>query len=47
MRNDKKIRAGDIRLALPRAIGSAHGDDGHGWTVAVDEATIRQALVNT
>ena len=47
MRADKKVRAGEIRLALPRAIGSAHGDDGHGWTVAVDEATIRQALVNT
>ena len=47
MRADKKVRAGEIRLALPRAIGAAHGDDGHGWTVAVDEATIRQVLVNT
>jgi len=47
MRADKKVRAGEIRLALPRAIGTAHGDDGHGWTVAVDEATIRQVLVNT
>ncbi len=47
MRADKKVRAGEIRLALPRAIGIAHGDDGHGWTVAVDEATIRQVLVNT
>jgi 3-dehydroquinate synthase len=47
MRADKKVRAGEIRLALPRAIGSAHGDDGHGWTVPVEEATIRQVLVNT
>jgi 3-dehydroquinate synthase len=47
MRADKKVRAGEIRLALPRAIGSAHGDDGHGWTVAVPEAAIRQILVNT
>ena len=47
MRTDKKVRAGDIRLALPRAIGSAHGDDANGWTVAVPEAMIRQVLVNT
>ena len=47
MRADKKVRAGEIRLALPRAIGTAHGNDVHGWTVAVDEATIRQVLVNT
>jgi len=47
MRSDKKVRAAEIRLALPRAIGSPHGDDGKGWTVPVDEATIRQVLVNT
>jgi 3-dehydroquinate synthase len=47
MRVDKKVRAGEIRLALLRAIGSAYGDDGRGWTVPVDEATIRQVLVNT
>ena len=47
MRSDKKVRAAEIRVALPRAIGSAHGDDGRGWTVPVDEATIRQVLVNT
>src|SRR5881397_1619799 len=47
MRADKKVRAGEIRLALPSAIGRAHGSDGQGWTVAVDEATIRQVLVNT
>ena len=47
MRADKKVRAGEIRLALPRAIGTAYGDDGHGWTIPVDEATIRQVLVNT
>jgi 3-dehydroquinate synthase len=47
MRTDKKVRAGEIRLALPRAIGDAHGNDAHGWTVAVPEAAIRQILVNT
>jgi 3-dehydroquinate synthase len=47
MRTDKKVRAGEIRLALPRAIGSAHGDDANGWTVPVPEPTIRQVLVNT
>ena len=47
MRNDKKVRAGEIRLALPRAIGSAHGDEAHGWTVAVNEDALRQVLVNT
>jgi 3-dehydroquinate synthase len=47
MRADKKVRAGEIRLALPRAIGVAHGDDENGWTVPAPEVTIRQVLVNT
>lgn len=47
MRADKKVRAGEIRLALPRAIGSAYGSDGGGWTVPVGEDAIRQVLVNT
>jgi 3-dehydroquinate synthase len=47
MRADKKVRAGEIRLALPRAIGTAHGDDANGWTVPVAEAAIRDVLVNT
>jgi 3-dehydroquinate synthase len=47
MRTDKKVRAGEIRLALPSGIGRAHGSDGQGWTVPVAEATIRQVLVNT
>jgi 3-dehydroquinate synthase len=47
MRADKKVRGGEIRFALPCAIGRAHGDDGHGWTVPADEATIRQVLVST
>ena len=47
MRADKKVRDGEIRLALPSAIGSAHGSDGTGWTVAVAEQAIRQVLVNT
>ena len=47
MRADKKVRAGEIRLAFPSRIGSAHGSDGAGWTVAVAEEAIRQVLVNT
>ena len=47
MRADKKVRAGEIRLALPSAIGRAFGSDGQGWTVPAAEATIRQVLVNT
>jgi 3-dehydroquinate synthase len=47
MRSDKKVRAGEIRLALPKAIGKAYGDDGAGWTLAVEEAALRQVLVNT
>jgi 3-dehydroquinate synthase len=46
MRADKKVRAGEIHLALPRAIGTAYGSDGGGWTVAVGEEAIRQVLVN-
>jgi len=47
MRTDKKVRAGEIRLALPKAIGAAHGSDVEGWTVVVNEDAIRQVLVNT
>ncbi|HET9384812.1 MAG TPA: 3-dehydroquinate synthase [Gemmatimonadales bacterium] len=47
MRSDKKVRGGEIRLALPSAIGTAHGSDREGWTVAVGEEAIRQVLVNT
>ena len=47
MRSDKKVRAGEIRLALPSGIGGAYGNDGTGWTVPVPEETIRQALLNT
>lgn len=47
MRNDKKARAGEIRMALPKSIGEPYGSDGAGWTVAVKEDAIRQVLVNT
>ena len=46
MRADKKARAGKIRMALPSQIGRMHGSDGTGWTVAVDESSLRQVLVN-
>ncbi len=47
MRADKKVRGGEIRFALPTAIGSTYGNDGEGWTLAVREDAIRQVLVNT
>ena len=47
MRADKKTRAGEIRLALPSAIGVAHRTDGQNWTVPVPEESLRQILVNT
>jgi 3-dehydroquinate synthase len=47
MRSDKKVRAGELRVAVPREIGTPYGDDQGGWTVAVDESLIRQVLLNT
>ena len=47
MRADKKVRAGEIRFAVPSAIGSSYGSDSAGWTVAVPEDAIRHVLVNT
>ena len=47
MRSDKKVRAGELRVAIPRAIGTPYGNDQDGWTVAVDEDLMRQILVNT
>jgi 3-dehydroquinate synthase len=46
MRSDKKARSGSIRFALPRQIGTAHGDPTRGWTVAVDEDQIRTLLAS-
>ena len=43
----KKYQGHGLDLSELVAIGSAHGDDGGGWTVPVDDATIRQVLVNT
>jgi 3-dehydroquinate synthase len=47
MRVDKKVRSGEIRVAIPREIGTPFGDDTTGWTVAVDQELMRQVLVNT
>ena len=44
MRNDKKARLGNLRFALPRAIGAMHGGVASGWTVAVPEAAVRDLL---
>jgi 3-dehydroquinate synthase len=41
MYSDKKTRAGGIRVALPSAIGTAHGDARRGWTVSVEETQLR------
>ena len=46
MRGDKKVRAAEIRLALPSKIGVPYGNDAAGWTVVVDESSLRQVLVN-
>ena len=43
MRRDKKVRAGEIRFALPRAIGRMHGADS-AWTIAVRDEEVRAVL---
>jgi 3-dehydroquinate synthase len=44
MGHDKKVRSGEIRLALPRRVGAMHGDAQRGWTVAVSEDLLREVL---
>ena len=44
MRHDKKARAGDLRFALPRTIGSMHGGMATGWTVPAPEPLVREVL---
>jgi 3-dehydroquinate synthase len=44
MRRDKKTRAGEIRLALPQAIGRMAGSADQGWTIAVAENVLREIL---
>ena len=44
MRSDKKVRAGEIRFALPRAIGTPYGDDTRGWTTAVEPEDVHRIL---
>ena len=43
MASDKKNRQGQIRLALPSALGAMHPGDGH-WTTAVATEDLRPAL---
>jgi 3-dehydroquinate synthase len=43
MRADKKVRAGSVQYALPRAIGEMAASDS-GWTVPVDDGIIREVL---
>ncbi len=42
-RADKKARGGRVEYALPIAIGAMAGGD-HGWSVPVDDTTVRKAL---
>jgi 3-dehydroquinate synthase len=44
MHHDKKNRAGAVRFALPRAIGSMVISDQRNWTVEVDDDTIKEFL---
>ena len=44
MRADKKVRAGRIRLALPRELGAMTQSDDGAWTVDVEERLMRQVL---
>ena len=43
MQADKKARAGEVRYALPRAIGEMAGAES-GWTVSVAESIVREVL---
>jgi 3-dehydroquinate synthase len=43
MRADKKVRAGSLQYALPRAIGEMAGAES-GWTVSVDESIVREVI---
>lgn len=43
MRADKKVRAGSVQYALPRAIGEMAGSDS-GWTVSIENAIVREVL---
>lgn len=44
MHHDKKRRGSDLHFALPRRIGEMCGDATSGWTMAVAEDIVREAL---
>ena len=44
MRSDKKSRAGSLAFALLAAIGQPAGNDDAGWSIHLEEATVRQVL---
>jgi len=44
MRQDKKARGGAIRFALPTRVGAMQGGETQGWTVAANEAVVREIL---
>jgi 3-dehydroquinate synthase len=47
MQVDKKARAGTVRFALPRAVGTMCGDDQQGWTVEAPEQILRDVLASS
>lgn len=44
MRQDKKIRRGTVRFALPKRLGEMAGDDARGWTIEVPDDEILALL---
>jgi 3-dehydroquinate synthase len=44
MQHDKKVRAGAVRFALPKALGEMARDAEGAWTLAVPSAAVRQVL---
>jgi 3-dehydroquinate synthase len=44
MQHDKKRRGGELRFALPRRVGEMSGTGERGWTTAVPERLVREAL---
>lgn len=47
MEHDKKVRAGEVRFALPARVGAMYHDERFGWTVPVPEVQVRAALLET
>ncbi|HEX7123115.1 MAG TPA: 3-dehydroquinate synthase [Gemmatimonadaceae bacterium] len=44
MRSDKKNRSGQVRFTLLSRVGAVAGDEARGWSVALDDTLVRDAL---